>query len=48
MNWRMPPIALLKPAEWSVGRKVALLALRGYLVVSVLLPIVKAVRLGAG
>jgi Mn2+/Fe2+ NRAMP family transporter len=46
--WRMPPIALLKPAEWSVGRKVALLALRGYLVISVLLLIVKAVRLGAG
>jgi NRAMP (natural resistance-associated macrophage protein)-like metal ion transporter len=48
LNWRMPPIALLKPAEWSVGRKVALLALRGYLVISVLLLIVKAVRLGTG
>jgi hypothetical protein len=48
MNWRMPPIALLKPAEWSVGRKVALLALRGYLVISVLLLIVKAVKLGGG
>jgi Mn2+/Fe2+ NRAMP family transporter len=46
--WRMPPIALLKPAEWSTGRKVALLTLRGYLVISVLLLIVKAVRLGAG
>ena len=45
-NWRMPPLALLKPAEWSVGRKVALLALRGYLVISVLLLIVKAVQLG--
>ncbi len=48
MAWRMPPIALLKPAEWSTGRKVALLALYGYLVVSVLLLIVKAVRLAVG
>jgi len=48
LAWRMPPIALLKPAEWSTGRKVALLTLRGYLVVSVLLLIVKAVQLGGG
>jgi hypothetical protein len=48
MAWRMPPIALLKPAEWSTGRKVALLTLRGYLVISVLLLIVKAVKLGGG
>jgi len=46
--WRMPPIALLKPAEWSTGRKVALLTLRGYLVISVLLLAVKAVKLGGG
>ena len=46
--WRMPPIALLKPAEWSTGRKVALLTLRGYLVISVLLLIYKAVKLGGG
>jgi Mn2+/Fe2+ NRAMP family transporter len=48
MNWRMPPLALLKPAEWSSGRKTALLLLRGYLVISVLLLIVKAVQLGGG
>jgi Mn2+/Fe2+ NRAMP family transporter len=48
MRWRMPPLALLKPAEWSTGRKVALLTLRGYLVISVLLLIVKAVQLGHG
>ena len=48
LTWRMPPIALLKPAEWSTGRKVVLLTLRGYLVVSVLLLIVKAVQLGGG
>jgi hypothetical protein len=46
MNWRMPSLALLKPAEWSSGRKTALLLLRGYLVISVLLLIVKAVQLG--
>ena len=45
LAWRMPPIALLKPAEWSMGRKVALLTLRGYLVISVVLLIVKAVEL---
>ena len=33
MNWRMPPLALLKPAEWSAARKVALLAMYGYLVI---------------
>jgi len=48
MNWRMPPLALLKPVEWSAGRKLAVLALRGYLVVSVLLLVVKAVQLGGG
>ncbi len=48
MSWRMPPLALLRPAEWSMGRKTALLALRGYLVISVLLLIVKAVELGRG
>jgi len=46
MRWRMPPLALLKPAEWSAARKVALLTLRGYLVISVLLLIVKAVQIG--
>ena len=48
MNWRMPPLALLKPAEWSSGSKIAMLLLRGYLVISVLLLIVKAVQLGGG
>jgi Mn2+/Fe2+ NRAMP family transporter len=48
LNWRMPPLALLKQAEWSAGRKAALLTLYGYLVISVLLLIVKAVQLGHG
>jgi hypothetical protein len=46
LNWRMPPLALLKPVQWSTARKVAILTLRAYLVVSVLLLIVKAVQLG--
>jgi hypothetical protein len=44
----MPPLALLKPVEWSSGTKLAMLMLRGYLVVSVLLLIVKAIQLGTG
>jgi Mn2+/Fe2+ NRAMP family transporter len=48
LNWRMPPLALLKPVSWSTGTKLAVLVLRGYLVVSVLLLIVKAVQLGGG
>jgi Mn2+/Fe2+ NRAMP family transporter len=47
VNWRMPPLALLAPVQWSTGRKVAILVLRSYLVISVLLLIVKAVQLGA-
>jgi Mn2+/Fe2+ NRAMP family transporter len=45
LNWRMPPLALLKPVQWSTGTKLGVLTLRGYLVVSVLLLIVKAVQL---
>ncbi len=48
MSWRMPPLALLKPVAWSPGTKLGVLLLRGYLVVSVLLLIVKAVQLGGG
>ena len=48
MNWRMPPLALLKPVAWSPGMKLAMLLLCGYLVISVLLLIVKAVQLAGG
>ena len=48
MNWRMPPLALLKPVQWSAATKLAMLLLRGYLVVSVVLLVVKAVQLGGG
>jgi NRAMP (natural resistance-associated macrophage protein)-like metal ion transporter len=45
LNWRMPPLALLERPRWSRGRLVAMYALRGYLVVAVILLIVKAVQL---
>jgi Mn2+/Fe2+ NRAMP family transporter len=48
LNWRMPPLALLKPVQWSTGTKLGVLTLRGYLVISVLLLIVKAIQLGTG
>jgi Mn2+/Fe2+ NRAMP family transporter len=47
-NWRMPPLALLKPVTWSPGTKLGVLLLRGYLVVSVVLLAVKAAQLGGG
>jgi hypothetical protein len=47
-TWRMPPLALLKPVTWSPGTKLGMIVLRGYLVVSVLLLIVKAIQLGGG
>jgi NRAMP (natural resistance-associated macrophage protein)-like metal ion transporter len=47
-QWTMPPLALLARPVWSTSRKVAMLTLRGYLVVSVVLLIVKAVQLGGG
>jgi NRAMP (natural resistance-associated macrophage protein)-like metal ion transporter len=47
-QWTMPPLALLGRPKWSTGRKVAMLTLRGYLVLSVVLLIVKAVQLGGG
>ena len=47
-SWRMPPLALLKPVVWSPGTKISVLLLRAYLVVSVVLLAVAAVRLGTG
>ena len=46
MNWRMPPLALLKPVTWSPSLKLGMLALRGYLVVAALLLVIKAIQLG--
>jgi Mn2+/Fe2+ NRAMP family transporter len=47
-NWRMPPLALLRPVQWSPGTKMGMLLLRGYLVISVILLAVKAIQLGGG
>jgi Mn2+/Fe2+ NRAMP family transporter len=48
MSWRMPPLALLKPVQWNPATKLGMIVLRGYLVVSVVLLIVKAVQLSGG
>ena len=45
-TWTMPPLALLERPVWSPGRKLAMLVLRGYLVVAVILLVVKTVQLG--
>ncbi|MGC9219802.1 MAG: NRAMP family divalent metal transporter [Solirubrobacteraceae bacterium] len=47
-DWTMPSLALLGRPEWSTGRKLAMLTLRGYLLISVALLVLKAVRLGGG
>ena len=36
-HWTMPPLALLDRPTWSTSRKVAMLALRAYLVVSIVI-----------
>ncbi len=45
-TWTMPPLALLERPRWSPGRKTAMLLLRGYLVVAVIMLIVKTIQLG--
>ena len=45
--WRMPPLAALERPVWSRGRRVGMWALRGYLVVSALLLVVKAVQIAS-
>ena len=47
-NWRMPALALLQPARWSLGRRAAVLAMQAYLGIAVLLLIVKAVQIALG
>ena len=47
-QWTMAPLALLARPQWSTSRKVAMLTLRGYLLVSIILLIVKAVQLAGG
>jgi hypothetical protein len=45
-QWTMPPLTLLARPQWSTGRKVAMLILRGYLLVSMILLAVKAGQIG--
>ena len=47
-TWRMPPLTLLEPVSWSIGTRLGMLALRGYLVVGAILLAVKASQLGRG
>jgi Mn2+/Fe2+ NRAMP family transporter len=47
-SWRMPPLTMLKPVTWSPAIKLGMLALRGYLVIAVLLLLIKAIQLGTG
>ena len=46
MSWRMPQLTLLQPVRWSPGLRLGMSSLRGYLVISAILLVVKAVRLG--
>jgi NRAMP (natural resistance-associated macrophage protein)-like metal ion transporter len=45
-NWRMPPFNLLDRPAWSRTRLIAMTAMRGYLVLAVVLLLVKAIQLG--
>jgi NRAMP (natural resistance-associated macrophage protein)-like metal ion transporter len=44
-TWRMPSLAVLPPVEWSTWTKISMVALRGYLILSAVLLVVKAIRL---
>src|SRR5438067_2416914 len=44
-NWRMPALALLERPQWALGRRVAIYAMGGYLVVSIIMLAVKAFEL---
>jgi Mn2+/Fe2+ NRAMP family transporter len=44
-TWRMPPLTQLQPAKWSVGTRLGMLALRGYLIAGAVLLVVKIIQL---
>jgi hypothetical protein len=44
----MPPLALLGRPQWSMPRKLTMLAMQGYLFLAVVLLVVKAVQLAGG
>ena len=47
-QWTMPPLALLRRPQMSLGRRIAMRTMSGYLVVAVVLLVVKAVQLAGG
>ncbi|MDQ6879356.1 MAG: divalent metal cation transporter [Candidatus Dormibacteraeota bacterium] len=47
-NWRMPALALLERPKWSIERRLAMLAMGGYIVIAVALLVVKAIQLALG
>jgi hypothetical protein len=47
-TWRMPAPAAFRPVAWCLSLKLGMILLRGYLIPSALLLVVKAVRLGRG
>jgi amino acid transporter len=47
-TWTMQPLALLERPAWSPMRRSAMLALRGYLVIAILLLVVKTVQIATG
>jgi hypothetical protein len=48
MNWRMPPFGVPPRPTWSRGRLIGMYALRGYLLIAVVLLAVKAGQLATG
>jgi len=47
-QWTMPPLALLARPQYSTARRVAMLAMQGYLLLAVAMLIVKALQLAGG
>ncbi|MBS4729696.1 divalent metal cation transporter [Mycobacterium sp. SM1] len=45
-TWRMPPLALLEPVTWTGWTRLGMLALRGYLLVSAVVLVIKVIQLG--
>ncbi|MGB8876963.1 MAG: hypothetical protein WCD11_11630, partial [Solirubrobacteraceae bacterium] len=47
-RWACPALELLERPTWSRARTIGMYALRGYLVIAVLMLIVKAIEVGIG
>jgi hypothetical protein len=47
-TWRTPPLATLAPYAWSPSLKLAMILLRGYLILSAVLLVIKAIQLSRG